>query len=670
VSESITPQAFYSSHSLFTDPAEMAFLLSGLPNDIASLARMVQGLLLHPFESELYQVDLTIIQRKEVNIRTVAEMLRRLHSMDNRPLSEARPPSERLVGNCRDHAVLFCALLRQVGIPARVRVGFAAYLSPTMNADHWVCEYWQPASSQAGGGRWVMVDAQIDELQRKAHNITFDTLDVPDGQFFTAGMAWQLCTDGKAKSRNFGHNLKVRGWPFMRGSLVQDLATLNKIEPLPWDLWWDLAVKSDDKLTPVDRRLLTRLARITHEVDQNFDDVLITYEADDQFGSAARSKLVLLGLLRDSDHFYGTVEEPGQQPTAAEVETGAAAAAANNNGSSANGSSNDDGSTQMAGAPIPGAVRRNGTAQPAPETRSTTAAALRPSDGARLAALGQRLKTAAGAQRLPPGSQPGRTGQRHRPRPDCGARRAAAQPEARQRDHPAQQDGGADRGQRVGQVFAGLRYLYAEGQRRYVESLSSYVRRYLDQMDKPKVDYIGGLSPAIAIEQKSVSKNPRSTVGTVTEVVDYMRVLYSRAGTQHCPRCGRAVEPSSPQMAADGLAQLPPGTRYQVIAPVARGKKGDHAALLEGMRKEGFSRARVDGEMIDLHSDKKLPKLAKTQPHTIDLVVDRLVVPAADAGEQDWKDYSVRVIDSVETAFKAAKGLLAIDLGEVKSRFC
>jgi len=137
--------------------------------------------------------------------------------------------------------------------------------------------------------------------------------------------------------------------------------------------------------------------------------------------------------------------------------------------------------------------------------------------------------------------------------------------------------------------------LYAEGQRRYVESLSSYARQFLGQMEKPKVDYIGGLSPAIAIEQKAISKNPRSTVGTVTDVMDYLRVLFARAGVAHCYECGREVQSQSPQSIADQLASLPPGTRFQLLAPIVRDRKGTHNDVLETARRDGYVRARVDG---------------------------------------------------------------------------
>ncbi|VAW42914.1 Excinuclease ABC subunit A, partial [hydrothermal vent metagenome] len=199
--------------------------------------------------------------------------------------------------------------------------------------------------------------------------------------------------------------------------------------------------------------------------------------------------------------------------------------------------------------------------------------------------------------------------------------------------------------------------IYAEGQRRYVESLSSYARQFLGQMEKPKVDAITGLSPAIAIEQKAVSKNPRSTVGTVTEVMDYLRVLYARVGTPHCPDCGTAVTPQTAQQIANQLAALPAGTRLQLLAPIARNRKGTHADALKQAKKDGFARARVDGELVDLSG--KLPNLSKKHKHNIELIIDRLVLP-----ETADTDFMARLVDSVETTLRAGEGLLLADLGD------
>ncbi len=199
--------------------------------------------------------------------------------------------------------------------------------------------------------------------------------------------------------------------------------------------------------------------------------------------------------------------------------------------------------------------------------------------------------------------------------------------------------------------------LYAEGQRRYVESLSSYARQFIGQMEKPKVDFIGGLSPAIAIEQKAVSRNPRSTVATVTEIYDYLRVLFARVGTPHCPECGREVHAQSAQEIVEQVAALPPSTRFQVLAPLARNRKGAFRDTFAQARADGYARVRVDGEVRGL--DEKI-KLDKNKKHDVELVVDRLVAPE-DAGERDA--FVTRLTDSVETALRAGEGLVIIDRG-------
>ena len=192
--------------------------------------------------------------------------------------------------------------------------------------------------------------------------------------------------------------------------------------------------------------------------------------------------------------------------------------------------------------------------------------------------------------------------------------------------------------------------IYAEGQRRYVESLSSYARQFLGQMDKPDVDLIEGLSPAISIDQKTTSKNPRSTVGTVTEIFDYLRLLYARIGIPHCPICGREIRQQTVDEIVDRILALPEGSRIQLLAPIVRGRKGQYIKELEGARKSGYARARVDGSLYDLTETIELDKNKK---HTIEIVVDRLVVK---------KDIRSRLADSVETATNLAEGLLTVDV--------
>ncbi len=242
--------------------------------------------------------------------------------------------------------------------------------------------------------------------------------------------------------------------------------------------------------------------------------------------------------------------------------------------------------------------------------------------------------------------------------------------------------------------------LYAEGQRRYVESLSAYARQFLGQMEKPKVDYIGGLSPAIAIEQKSASKNPRSTVGTVTEIYDYLRLLFARVGTPHCHQCGREVGSQSAEQMVNRVLTLASGTRFMVLAPLVSQRKGEYKDVFAEAKAEGFSRVRVDGQMMDLSQDIKLNKKVK---HTIEVVVDRLAMPRKDETRatkdhaasatngtsapkgraqseepDEWSSFVTRLTDSIEQALRVGEGMVLISIqsdrgqgmgdGEQKSR--
>ena len=194
--------------------------------------------------------------------------------------------------------------------------------------------------------------------------------------------------------------------------------------------------------------------------------------------------------------------------------------------------------------------------------------------------------------------------------------------------------------------------IYAEGQRRYVESLSSYARQFLGQMDKPDVDVIDGLSPAISIDQKTTGRNPRSTVGTVTEIHDYLRVLWARAGVPHCPVCGREIRQQTIDEMVDAVLKYPEGTRMQILSPLVRGRKGEHRDVLEGARKSGYVRVRIDGTLYDLEDT---PELDKKKKHTIEIVVDRLI-------RRDTADFRQRLTDDLEAATARAAGLVLVDL--------
>ena len=192
--------------------------------------------------------------------------------------------------------------------------------------------------------------------------------------------------------------------------------------------------------------------------------------------------------------------------------------------------------------------------------------------------------------------------------------------------------------------------IYAEGQRRYVESLSSYARQFLGQLDKPDIDYIGGLSPAISIDQKTTSRNPRSTVGTVTEIYDYLRLLYARVGVPHCHICGKEITQQTVDQMVDAIVGMEEGTKIQLLAPVVRGRKGEYNKLIEDVRKSGYVRLRIDGEVRDINEEITMEKHKK---HTIEIVVDRLIIRP---------DIVKRLADSIETALNLSGGILVVNV--------
>jgi Transglutaminase-like enzymes, putative cysteine proteases len=245
------------------DPAD-------LPDDLPSLVKTVQGLLLHVFWAERYGLTPSEERKAEVNLRSFAEKLPALLKLDPAPLTQARPLEKRLLGNCRDFSDFLAAMLKLKGIPARSRCGFGAYFNPGTYEDHWVAEYWNEAQK-----RWVMVDAQLDELQQKALNIHFNTLDVPQTEFITGGNAWRLCRRSEADAKKFGI-FDMRGLWFIRGDLMRDFLALNSLEILPWD-GYGLIEKDDKDLADADLDLLDRIAELTLKPDASFSEIRSLY---------------------------------------------------------------------------------------------------------------------------------------------------------------------------------------------------------------------------------------------------------------------------------------------------------------------------------------------------------------------------------------------------------
>ncbi|MDY7080565.1 MAG: transglutaminase-like domain-containing protein [Chloroflexota bacterium] len=267
---------YYALPGVMTDPGDLAGLFDDLPTDIPALCQVVQGLLLHIFWAERYGVTLSDKRKQEVNIRQVTHMLSRIREMAAIPLKTPRSPEMRLVGNCRDFSVMLCAILRHQGVPARARCGFSTYFEPGRYEDHWVCEYWN-----ADEERWVLVDAQLDDFQQDALNISFETCDLPRDQFLVGGKAWQICHAGQADPGSFGI-FDLHGMWFVRGDLVRDFLALNKIEILPWD-GWGLISQDEQALSADDMALLDHIATLTLAIatdDDAFPEIRALYKND------------------------------------------------------------------------------------------------------------------------------------------------------------------------------------------------------------------------------------------------------------------------------------------------------------------------------------------------------------------------------------------------------
>lgn len=270
------PLVYYASQSTITDPQTFGRFLEDLPTAILELCHLIQGIIIHPHESRLYNVKLPEKRWHELDTRKVALMLARIYELDDRPLAIVRSPGKRFAGNCRDFATMLCALLRHQSVPARVRYGFATYFEPDFYTDHVVCEYWNDEEQ-----RWILVDAQVDSTQRQAYEIRVDTCDVPHEKFLFAGKAWQIYRAGQADPNRFGISSSgPRGTSFILSGLVRDLAALNKLELLCQDVWGLGEVVDEDSLSEEDLTLLDRVATITLADNDSFPQLCTLYKND------------------------------------------------------------------------------------------------------------------------------------------------------------------------------------------------------------------------------------------------------------------------------------------------------------------------------------------------------------------------------------------------------
>jgi hypothetical protein len=281
---------YFAQHGKITDPGPYADLYKDLPSDLPALVQVVQGLIIHVFWTERYGLNLPEERNAEVQLRSTERRLARTLELDPGPLTSARRNEKKTVGNCRDFSVTLTSMLQSKGIPARPRCGFGAYFEPNKYIDHWVCEYWNESEQ-----RWVLVDAQLDELQRNALKTSFNTLNVPRDQFIVGGAAWKMCRSGQADPQQFGI-FEMNGIDFVKGDFIRDVAALNKVELLPWDCW-GIILMDYTTLPPDDLSMLDRLADLTYTDVPDFAMVRQFYESDPRLRPAETIQSYVNGNL-------------------------------------------------------------------------------------------------------------------------------------------------------------------------------------------------------------------------------------------------------------------------------------------------------------------------------------------------------------------------------------
>ncbi|HWQ73020.1 MAG TPA: excinuclease ABC subunit UvrA [Desulfitobacteriaceae bacterium] len=448
--------ALYSRQSVITDPKQYTNELDALPDDTGNLLRTVQGLIIHGALGELYGINFSKRQSNEELLRTVPQMLEAIFKLDNRPLTETRPPEQRMVGMCRDSALLLVSFLRHKKVPARVRAGFAGYFdSDLMYEDHWVAEFYD-----AGQGRWVRMDVQVDEIQKKHYGITFNTLDMDaNSGYFLAGDAWKKSRLGECHPEDFGYNINWKGWHSLKGNLLHDFNCLQEFELMPWDLWTELSTKKFRELSKSEKELLDEMAELTTNPNASVNELMnLAHRLPEEYRQSIRSKLVLLGIAGTAK-----VIAPGSLGKKCEI--------------------------------------KNTCAVP-----KTTAFNPRPTEQNRIVLKGGRQNNLKDVNVSIPKFQltviTGVSGS--------------------------------------GKSSLAFDTIYAEGRRRYLDNLVGSARQQ-EQLERPEFDALQGLTPTIAIEQKKGGQNPRSTVGTLTGMLDYLRMLYAAIGIPHCPYCGKRL---------------------------------------------------------------------------------------------------------------------------------
>ncbi|MGD9099507.1 MAG: transglutaminase domain-containing protein, partial [Anaerolineae bacterium] len=581
---------YYTSHSPITDPGPYAYLYDDLPDDLGGLVAAIHAVLLHKQDADHHSVPLTKISRREQHLRTMQQRLGNIVSLDPSPLTVVRELKARQIGWCREFAVFMVSMLRHKGIPARMRVGFIDYF---VEEPPYKADHWITEYWDEERAAWRLIDPNLEGLER-------EDLEAQVKAPFRAGL------DMMDLRRDDEFYAAGSAWKLARaGELKADLCRANR----RWRGW------------PCIRGNLLHDFQALNKTELMIWDYWDELSRKPESEMTAQDKALLDRIAALSHHPDENLDE--MQSLFEELPR-----------------------TQV----IRSRLRLLGVVG---EGQVTVADALWGSDMERLAALaGKRQESAE-----PVESQPVETrAASHLDGADGILVLGARQNNLKNIDVRIPRDKLVVITGVSGSGKSSLAFdtIYAEGQRRYVESLSSFARQFARQMEKPQVDKVVGLNPAVAIEQRRISPNSRSTVGTITEVIDYLRLLFARVGQMHCPQCGRAVTPQSAQQIANQLVQLAPGTRLQILSPVIRYGELDAPKELARAREEGFCQARVDGLLVDLDDVASF-----LEAQEIELLAADLTVPET-ASESGRSEFPALVFEAVDRALELGKGIVTL----------
>jgi len=606
------PLEFYRQQSPITDPGEYAGYFDDLPGDFVELFGVLNGVMLHYRSAQSLKLPLTRAQRREQRLHTVRRRLAAFEKINPDSLTSPRPIKDQQIGWCSDFAIMLTSILRHQGYPARMRVGFENYFDEiNMYGDHWITEFWDPIQS-----RWRLIDADVGaavlDLEQFEKTVKYkvrnglDFTDLRPGiDFLLVGPVWQQARAGQVKVDRYRANNVWTGWPLLRGNLLHDFQALNGLEMSLFDYLDELHQKPQAQLTAADYAVLDQVAETILRPEENFEAIRKLFEEMPRT-KVIRSHLRMIGVLGD---------------------------------------------------------------QPVQVTEQ-----ILDSDMQRLLRMGiieggaeSGLDPSPVQERLAPGVRPSQVPQEKQ------NGQAGIFVQGARKNNLKDIDVHIPRNKLVvvtgvsgsGKSSLAFDTIYAEGQRRYIESLSSMARQFTKQMEKPEVDKVVGLNPAIAIEQHTFSPSSLSTVGSITDIINYLRVLFARVGAMHCPQCGRDVTAHTPQEITKRLAALPQGTGFSLLAPVNRFGRLSLAQIFEDALKLGYQVVRVNGVLVDLGGKDAVPELSGT--FDAEILTAKLSVPVERDPETANAFFGL-CLDKVQACSELGTGVIVVLLEDEELR--